>query len=466
MPDQEFYRSPEHWPQPAEEACTLENTPEATIPREPKKKKKSARQRKKLSESLAGVTVAALTVVMVATAIPDMKDAFGGIQDDFQGILGGSGEICPVCGQEDCAFYMDGMPGLQVSLYSQVEYQPMDDLYSMTGFTQDDEQYMVFTGSVTTETGQRLVLRVKDSLMDVYSGNVTTDGWADNADLDDLECPALTGGMIHGDNPDSPEEHFLWFSLAYTPEQGMSMEGIPTALKEQYRQYDFEDASSNFAVLDEIPKTYLRMVVSPRSLEVNQKDYMEAVPVEKPGLRFDLGQTMVFTETEKIYRNYFDGVTGGRTRNHNFQQENGDVKCFLDHNFLTKEYGIRSTVPLVDPEIYIAGNSWRDIFATWQERNQEAERTGHPVCYPMMQKNNITVNGIEYYTYIVYTAAPVDSYNHYPWIWYYFVPVQEDNIAFVDCNSIDPEALQATLNQDINERHYFVRDFLPLITLK
>ena len=61
LKDLEFYRTAEEWPQPPDDPCTLADL-SAETKTKPKEKKSNRRARKKMSESLAGITAAAVAV--------------------------------------------------------------------------------------------------------------------------------------------------------------------------------------------------------------------------------------------------------------------------------------------------------------------------------------------------------------------------------------------------------------------
>ncbi len=447
MPDQEFYRSPEHWPQPAEEACTLENTPEATIPREPKKKKKSARQRKKLSESLAGVTVAALTVVMVATAIPDMKDAFGGIQDDFQGILGGSGEICPVCGQ-DCPYYNNGLPGLEIALDDRPEYLGVSNLDAMAGFTYDDREYDEFTGAVMTESGQRLVLRVSNELWNNFSFRNGTDYWG-NSDMEFWpEGRVHTGIFSNVEDEDIPgSDRFVYVGLVYDPTGAMPMPD--TELLQSWKEdYDFESKEihirTRYIPVDGQEHAHILLMTDLDSVDMEElAKSVRVETVEETGLTFDLGSTMVFTETDEVLRNYNDGDTAGIRNSFDFNTDAGPVRYALNQSFWRKEYSI--SVGNQDREILFAAVSWHRILDQWQELNENAAATGHNVAFPLVRLEKITANGITYQVYAYYTAVPVDDMNDTHRVQFYYVPEQEPAVAIHSRWNITSEELNRML---------------------
>ena len=83
MKDSEFYTIKENWPQPPDDSCTLDSTGQGSTSTRKKKKLSSAKVKKKMSESLAGVTAAAVAVVMLSTSIPAFRDLSDCLGDDL-----------------------------------------------------------------------------------------------------------------------------------------------------------------------------------------------------------------------------------------------------------------------------------------------------------------------------------------------------------------------------------------------
>jgi hypothetical protein len=94
---------------------------------------------------------------------------------------------------------------------------------------------------------------------------------------------------------------------------------------------------------------------------------------------------------------------------------------------------------------YAAG--WQSLVDHWRDLNMLAPESGHEVCYEIVELNTLTVNSIRYTCYMAYSTKPIDDVNNYPWVWYYFVPQQEETMAIEYSRSMSPEELMKTLEQ-------------------
>lgn len=465
MADSEFYSSQENWPQPPDDSCTLE--PVVQSKHGEKKKTKSAtsaKMKKKMSESLAGVTAAAVAVVMLSTSIPALKDAF----DDFPELpeFIGDGEICSVCNDEECPFYSDGLSGLVISLGSEAEYLDEDDLYSMAGFTDSDLLYDSATyPCIPMETGERAILRLDEDLRhslpilddhETYFHFNTYSG--DEADY------AYTGKMFYGiDEKDPMSECFLYVVLVYSTGGDVPLMD-PTALSNELAYMDIDPQSTKcrtFKVPD-YPQLEVQFFsnMDEDALDSYTSLY-EVFVVTDEYQQYALGQTMLFTESDFTRRTFADYEYWGLIRHYGFNTDGEDEYHVLDLDFRQKEYSLSMAYQIVFTPV-----GWKAVFDRWRDLNEQAEETGHGVYFPIEEFSSITVNNIEYSCYAVYSAASVDDVNDYPWIWYYFVPKQEGNIAILDHRSISPEDLQRLLESMDPNEVIAPEDILNHITLR
>lgn len=464
MKHTEFYTAPESWPQPPDEEQTLELTQQGSGPAKKKKKSLATKAKKKMSESLAGVTAAAVAVVMLSNSIPVLKDAF----EDFPELPDFSvGEICPVCGTEECPYFVDGDPGLRISLDSDVTYSETGDLYAMPGFSVDDGRYLSQSyPCLFTDDGQRIVLR----LLNDFRYNLPflpTEGYPITGELSMDEGFAYnrsyTGQIFYGEDEKSPgTEYYVYAIIVYAPEEENPIV-MPEDIMFQHSYVDFDPQQANYR-RREIPGVSDAWLLLCSNLDdIFLQEWMTYAEVEviEPDQTYDLGQTMRYTEAGFYCRDYCDEYWGGVIHHFGFNTDGEDVMHMLYLDFYAKNF---SFVP--GHEIQFNQVGWKAVFDRWRDLNEDAPETGHQVYFPMEEMNSVTVNGIEYDCYIIYTAQPVDDVNDYPWIWYYFVPKQEGTMAVVERQSISPERLQKLLETlDVSEG-FPPEDILRHITLR
>lgn len=460
----EYYSIDEFWPQPPDEACTLESTAETRSI--PKKKKKNGRIRKKMSESLAGVTAAALTVVMVASSIPVLKDAF----DDFPELPDlGKGEICMLCGEENCPYFSEGLSGLRLTMDAEPEYA-LFDLYGMHGFY---DGYLTYANTLTgilTDDDQRLVLMVDSSVADPYGQfwrsydihihpdwhegtNTIVVGMA--AGLKDEKTDDYIGSFLvllaYGMNGTMPDP-----DINYLRQEELS-HMIPIEADMQLRKIAV-DSVDNAAVFvySDLGADFLNSVDS----------YFEVAIIPTLDQEYELGNTMLLRENESLYRAYYDNTQSGSHRYIGFHSDKGETEHFFEADFSAAIYTL-TQFGYNDVHVTFVADNWIDIFAKYDALNQEAAMSGHGMYFPMDSVGEITVNDIQYQCYIAYTGGPVDDVNNGHWITYFYVPKQEDSVAFSVSESIQYEELKAFLEAPVKLETLTARgSFLENITLR
>lgn len=457
MKHTEFYTSPENWPQPPDEDQTLwEGTVTASAAKP--KKKAAGRVRKKLSESLAGVTAAAVAVVMLSNSIPVLKDAFADFPElpDFD-----IGEICPVCNNQECPYFADGAPGLRISLESDPIYSETGDLYAMPGFSVDDERYWHRNyPCIFTDDGQRIVFRLQIDFGDklpftAESYPVVGEHTADEGYGYDR---SYAGQVLYQDE----ERNYVCAYLVYSADEENAIVTVDEILYD-HPYLDFYPEQANYRQREIPGVSNAKLFLCSNLDDTFLAEWMTYAEVEviEPDQTYDLGQTMRFTESGYNSRDYCDEYWGGVIHHYGFNTDEDDVMHKLYLDFAAKNYQTRFAY-----EIQFNQVGWKAVFDRWRDLNEDAPETGHEVAFPMEELNSVTVNGIEYDCYIVYTAAPVDDVNDYQWIRYYFVPRQEGTMAVIDQRSIDPERLRRMLETlDVNEG-VPPEDILSHITLR
>lgn len=463
MRDTEFYSLEENWPQPPDDACTLE----AIAPNAPvagRKKKSFSKVRKKMSESLAGVTAAAVAVVMVATAIPSLKDAF----DDFPHLPDfGTREICPVCNYEECPFFVDGNPGLCVSLDSDPEYSDSEDIYTMSGFSRDDDLYLYRNyPCIFTENGTRIIIRFKNdirSLLPIH--DMEEHPVVNNTRLTEDGEPAYTGMIWYGeDEKSSGQENYLYAVVAYNQYgEAPLIDPFRVMSHQEYISFDPQEPNYHVSDVPNMPHTQVQIISNlDKELLAEFVTCIEVITMDS-ATDFALGKTMLFTESEDCRRNFADMEYWSTTSYHGFNHQDGDQMRSLCIQVRCKEYWIE--ISNFEQTIIFNDTGWKAVFDRWRDLNEQASESGHEVYYPVEELEDITVNGITYSCYIVYTAESVDDVNGYPWIWYYLVPQQEETIAIMDRQSISPEELQKLIEERSVDR-FSLEVLLDQITLR
>lgn len=444
LKDSEFYTVSEEWPQPPDEACTLKGGQTSTLTRP--KKKTNSRVRKKLSESLAGVTAAAVAVVMVASALPTMKDIF---EEDFfdEEIIGGTvaeskpnlevGEPCPICGERNCPYYCfeEGMEGLRISYLEEPEYLEYD-ANAMNGFNTLDLETCMYAPVIYTETDERLVFRLGEELSNLVDGGVHwsplgtyTYVWGGDA------IGASGYSVVFEDEKSMKDPHVLYVYLVYAANGVCAPEKIAEELD---IQEELSGLQFTVSKVEGIEKAEFH-VYSDLGEEFNQAvlECCIARKITELDLTFTLGKTMRLREGTVVHRSYYDLHHLGMRQYVPVAEEIGGLWLF-EADFYHKTYAIN------DMNITFAATSWLDLFAQWRELNGLATKYGHQVCFPLYDLGETSANGITYRCYATY-AADIGE-DHY--VTYLVVPQQEQEIliSFTEyCFSEEMEALRSGL---------------------
>ncbi len=468
MENTEYYKIREDWPQPADEPGTLETAAPITVAPAPKKKSSTRRNRKKLSESLAGITAAAVAVVMVTSAVPEF---FGKPDTDVNRPTLELPEVCPVCDDRDCPYYSWGRYGLRVGDDAhRYEYLEEDDIYSMKGFTVEDEFSFGNTGAVRTTDGRRVVIRINQNMADL----LPTELWETPIEMGgegpESQKPTAAGLYWQYLDDKSGEELFLIAALAYFPK------GNPYPLDPYSLMYthqarggvEYDNLSHLCLDVPQVPGVQIQLLTNIPGMDLEKvRGCVETTVIEEQLLTYELGETMLYTETEDNHRSFMDTCHGGEGQYFDFQRPEGNLPVELVQNYTVKNYGL-TTQMLNDTRIRFLGFDWHEWFGKWQQLNEDAPKTGHEVFFPLVQLEDVTVNDITYTVYAYYAADPVDVME-YSWIWYYYIPQNEGNIAIVDLWGIEEEEIREVLrtNRVLDFHGDMFKDYvLSQITLR
>jgi hypothetical protein len=177
----------------------------------------------------------------------------------------------------------------------------------------------------------------------------------------------------------------------------------------------------------------------------------------------NLGTTMVLTESEDCFRDYYDVHYVSMRHTHGFNIDGQNQYRTLQFDLNGKHYGLETSAGSMEVIFYAAG--WQSLVDHWRDLNMLAPESGHEVCYEIVELNTLTVNSIRYTCYMAYSTKPIDDVNNYPWVWYYFVPQQEETIAIKYSRSMSPEELMKTLEQGSSDDDSYM-DILNQITLR
>ena len=430
MKDSEFYTAPESWPQPPDEDQTLwEGTVTASAAKP--KKKAAGRIRKKMSESLAGVTAAAIAVVMVANALPSLKDSFADLEDIV-------GEICPMCGVEGCPYYYEGREGLTLSYDGRPEYLEYDH-YDMNGFTERDNATWEYCTAILTEDLQRLLLYADKKLTSNMKGHRYVSWFAsDHAEPADGR-PAVTGfRTICRDANTDEYKSSVYVYLIYTTDGDFSGYDIGDEVYSDGVEMEWLDERA-FPV-EGIPnaRIYVYSDLGDEFLDA-AIDYFHAEVADGPGVQLTLGDSMYFQETETCYRTYHDYYFGGSTSGYLFNEDGEEISRYFYTDFYTKEYCFTHGF-----SIEFAPDSWVKIFEKYAQLNEDAPKYGHEAYFPILYLGRTSVNKITYLCYVAYADGYLYDESNYR-ITCLLVPEQEPNIVFVESGEASPEEITAML---------------------
>lgn len=434
MKDSEFYTAPEGWPQPPDEDQTLLEGSVTASAAKPKKKA-AGRVRKKLSESLAGVTAAAVAVVMVANSIPSLKDSFGDLMDIV-------GEICPMCGVEGCPYYDEGREGLTLSYDAKPEYLKYDS-YKMNGFVDRDQGTWQYCEAIITADSQRLLLHTDDAFAQGVDGHSYTSWFTVNTEAPAVERYAVTGLRTIWRDGDTREYiGSVYAYLIYSADGDFTTYDVGKEVYEDDVEMEWLDERS-FPV-DGIPNARI-FVYSDLGDEYMDKviDYCHVEQIDGPGVRYALGSTMYFQETEDHYRIYHDFYHASSSTRYSFYENGQEVDHYFWSDFCVKEYRFSQ-----DFRIEFAADSWVKIFEKYAQLNEDAPKYGHEVYFPITYVGEATVNDITYLCYAGYMDDTPDEPDR-QWATFLLVPKQEPNIVFVESHYATPEELTALITGDL-----------------
>ena len=418
MNNSEFYVTQENWPQPADEGCTLKPA-EALAGTKKKQTKSTARVRKKLSESLAGVTAAAVAVVMLSTAIPALQDV-----PKWSPVQSGKTDTCTVCGKDDCPYFALGYPGLQLSLDSDTTVDEYDDHQTMQGYTDWNRRYIdIAFPCVETEDDRRCVLRVERDIfthLNYYRAHSDGIGGHRFSDL------PFSGEFFNLTDEKSSAEEFLYIAVSYDS-TGHNRLVDPEIVLEYNSHVDLDpNARYNYITqkIPGVPNAQLQVVSSLSKDQLN--DLLDFCSVEVKDAKdqtFDLGETMRFTESEVAYRTYADIEYVCITHYFDsFVAESRYNTHSLSFDTPSKDYSIDGNISIIFSDV-----GWPRLFDLACVLNENAPKTGHSVYFPTIELDRYVSNGITYRCYLFYHLRETsgDSYE----IVCLMVPQQESEIA-------------------------------------
>ena len=390
MNNSEFYVPKEEWPQPPDDRCTLKSI-DLYAGTKKKQTKSASRGRKKLSESLAGVTAAAVAVVMLSATIPAVKNP-AKLQE--------STEVCTVCGQEDCPYFVWGYPGLQISLDSDYMADNYDDLVTMQGFSDWNADYLDLSyPCVETDDGQRCVLRIERAIWSQLNGSgLHSDGVGSDRNTDLSFCGEFFNledekSMAYGD--------FLYIVVAYDT-TGTNRLVDPDTLRADNSHIELDSRRPYNYITQEIPgvpDAQLQLVSSlDRDMLNDLLDYCSVTVIETKDQVFDLGETMRFTESADAYRTYGDIEYASIAYHFKyFVDENSYNTHKFSYDTPSKDYSISGNRQIIFSDV-----GWPEMFDLACELNEKAPETGHSVYFPAIELDRYTVNGITYRCYLFY----------------------------------------------------------------
>ncbi len=459
MTDFEFYRAPENWPQPPDEDGTLLSAAHPTISPKKQKKSSSAKQKRKLSESLAGVTAAAVAVVALAGSLPEQLLGLPSSPNT------GVSSICPVCKDASCPYYdsSDRVQGIRISMDEEPVFTNLTDIYDMSGFSHADEEGRQFAGSVRLEDGSRMLCIFETDLRRLLGPGSRWYEFEYNCDLRYPDDPAQVGRFYTAVDEKSGDEHFIYVGLLYMPD-GSYPDEIPMVLPAYYPEGNYDNVVMEVVTVEHTENYYVIAVTDMgSSLAKDLMSYVTALPVTTAQMTYSLGSTMMFAEVEGTQRTFNDFYSNSCSML--YYTSFGEEKAirFIEYDFPTKSYGLDFS-SAGSAELLFASVSWVEIFKTWQALNEKAPDTGHEVYFQVHSLGDLEVNDITYLVYAVYSESSEEE--GYYEIWYYYIPSQEQTIAFIDRNHITFEDMDAMIEQGGTRVTSYLLDYiLEQITL-
>ena len=441
MKDNEFYQSPELWPQPPDERPTLE-TEEFVPGRTGQSKQKSNRKkRRKLTDSLSSLVIGAIAIVMVATAIAPSKDD----EDDFIGFGGPSEEeICQVCGDLICPYwvydgYSEWNEGLHISLTNSDGYwgYPENTLgYSSSNYIRENRTYCLYT-----QEGIRLFLKLDPYDLPIpVSGYGSSYGWYGSNGA----CPAQGNAAVSVSYEfeydasvarGGTEEEILghvYAQLIYAPDGECPAEGF--ALGEENNsilttipaQYNPENDTS-------FPFVYTKPYAGAQNVwirvysDISQElcetavECCEVDVTYGDGLTYSLGETMAFQENGDAGLLWFGGIYSANAYTH--QRDGVDYTFRAD--FERQVYHLWS-VDNYAKAVVLRSGTFTEMVESWQALNDGLPADGHEEIFHLKELPETDSNGIVYKVYLAWYDSAYDQD-----VTLILIPQQEDRIALL-----------------------------------
>ena len=404
-----------------------------------------------MSESLAGITVAAIAVVVLVTSIFD-KGNIGLVPDDWYDQ--DSVVTCAFCNAEACPYYVFGRPGLTIRFDGDPDTLPYD-LYDMNGFTDRYSRDNLGGGVIITDDQQRIVMQLQSGSFQwpgpaEKSRNYTSDlSWEEN------NLPEHSGVFLSflDDKSDDYAGFFLVF-LAYG-RGGIDPDYDPNLLQEKFKHFVPVDVQPMFRSIpiDGIPNAEIHIYTDLGQNYLDLADSCLDVQVI-PDVHqvYPLGKTMQVLEDDFFYRDFNDHWQSSGTHEIAVQAQSSRQILLFWADFETMRYSHTYQGDTV-VDISFAAGDWPEIFALYQELNLRASNTGHQVYFPMGYEGDLEVHGITYECYYAYSDLPVSDTNGLYSITYFFVPKQECNISISMSELITYEQLQQILRNPDPQRH-------------
>ncbi len=426
MIDDEFYQSPEDWPQPPDESCTLDASVHSTA-RARKTKGLSKKERKKLSQSLAGVTAAAVTVVMLSGTLPQL--ALPGLDiPDLKPVAGS--DNCPLCGIQDCPYYIDDQDcyGLSIIDTTKPDFLDADDISGMPGFTLTDDSDMGYIGSAVTPEGHRLVFQMSD--MNIIDDNeLFNTVWYSEFRGENNEYQ-YTGYLMTSEDNASQRTEYLWYGFCQG-HTGAVQVPTPEILRDFVgpEEIDFSGADAVVLTRDVPGFPEIQLQVLTNSVRVDPQVFLDSMQFyESDFCRQSLGQTMYLTETDRIYRIYEDNMTYGVRWNDRGYYYDMPTRYILEHDFAQKwfELECHDSRYIHQWQLSFCVGGWDRILSRWNQLNEDAPKFGHEVHFPLKNLGQLHFNGITYDCWLSYRQ---DSQGALYSGMLYLVPLQETMVS-------------------------------------
>ena len=405
-----------------------------------------------MSESLAGVTAAAVAVVMLSATIPALKKP----------IMQGGTETCPVCQKEECSYFIWGDSGLKLSLDSDYVADEYDELVTMQGFCDWNERYVDLAyPCVETEDEQRCVLRIERAIWSQLNGsNLHSDGVGSNRNTD----LCFSGEFFDlKDEKSMSIGDFLYIVVAYDT-TGRNRLIDPETLLPDNSHIELDSRRHYTYITQEIPgvpDAQLQLVSSLDGDVLNNLlDYCSVTVLDTKDQTFDLGETMRFSESAAVYRTY--GDIEYTCISHPFESFVGGDR-YNTHSLAfdtpSKDYSISGGYQIVFSE---AG--WPNLFDLACVLNEKAPESGHSVYFPAIELDRYAINGITYRCYLFYHQRDKARGDYE--IACLVVPQQESEIAIQFRHTLSAEEMEKLLASRDPEDAFLPVELLSQITLR